>query len=95
VSGQIADIYGRHFALHFQMFWILLGSVLCASAVAWPMLLFGRALQGLGAAGIMNLTRIVLSDGVSLANNSKNTTIFSLINGCRYVTSNTLKSNRY
>jgi MFS family permease len=67
------------------MFWILIGSVLCAAAVTWPMLLFGRALQGLGAAGIMNLTRIVLSDGVSLADNSKNNTIFSLINGVRYV----------
>jgi MFS family permease len=85
VSGQIADVYGRHFALQFQMFWILIGSVLCAAAVTWPMLLFGRALQGLGAAGIMNLTRIVLSDGVSLADNSKNNTIFSLINGVRYV----------
>lgn len=48
------------------------------------MLLLGRALQGLGAAGIMNLTRIILSDGMSLADNSKNMTIFSLINGIRY-----------
>jgi MFS family permease len=49
------------------------------------MLLVGRALQGLGAAGIMNLTRIVLSDNVSLADNSKNNTVFSLIAGIRYV----------
>ncbi|KAF1970239.1 MFS general substrate transporter [Bimuria novae-zelandiae CBS 107.79] len=83
-SGQLADIYGRHFALHFQMFWILIGSVLCASSVTWGMLLFGRALQGLGAAGIMNLTRIILSDGMSLADNSKNNTVFSLINGISY-----------
>lgn len=87
VSGQIADIYGRHAALHFQMFWILIGSVLCASAVSWSMLLVGRALQGLGAAGIMNLTRIVLSDNVSLADSSKNNTVFSLIAGVRYVLS--------
>ncbi|KAJ4301875.1 hypothetical protein N0V90_003971 [Kalmusia sp. IMI 367209] len=32
------------------------------------------------AAGVMNLTRIVLSDGMSLADNSKNNTIFGLIN---------------
>jgi MFS family permease len=49
------------------------------------MLLVGRALQGLGAAGIMNLTRIVLSDNVSLADNSKNNTVFSLVAGIRYV----------
>ncbi|KAF2798649.1 MFS general substrate transporter [Melanomma pulvis-pyrius CBS 109.77] len=84
VSGQIADIYGRHAALQFQMFWILIGSVFCASAVTWGMLLFGRALQGLGAAGVMNLTRIVLSDNVSLADNSKNNTVFSLIAGISY-----------
>lgn len=66
------------------MFWTILGSVLCASSVTWGMLLLGRALQGLGAAGILNLTRIVLSDGMSLADNSKNNTIFSLINGIRY-----------
>lgn len=83
-SGQIADVYGRHFALHFQMFWILIGSVLCASSVSWGMLLFGRALQGLGAAGILNLTRIILSDGMTLAENSKNNTVFSLISGIRY-----------
>ncbi|KAF2654386.1 MFS general substrate transporter [Lophiostoma macrostomum CBS 122681] len=83
-SGQIADIYGRHFALQFHMFGILIGSVLCAAAADWGMLLFGRALQGLGAAGVMNLTRIVLSDNVSLADNSKNNTVFSLVNGISY-----------
>jgi MFS family permease len=65
------------------MFFILLGSVFCAAAVTWPMLLFGRALQGLGAAGISNLTRIILSDNVTLAENSKNNTVFSLVNGIR------------
>ncbi|KAL5435582.1 hypothetical protein PMIN06_011057 [Paraphaeosphaeria minitans] len=84
VSGQLADVYGRHGALQWQMFWIMIGSVLCASSVTWGMLLFGRALQGLGAAGILNLTRIILSDGMSLADNSKNNTIFSLINGISY-----------
>ena len=82
-SGQIADVYGRHFALHFQLFWILVGSVLCAAARNWTMILFGRAVQGLGAAGISNLTHLVLADGVSLADNSINNTIFSLIHGMR------------
>ena len=66
MSGQLADIYGRHFALQFEMFWIMIGSILCASAQSWSMLLVGRALQGLGAAGIMNLSRIILSDGTTL-----------------------------
>ncbi|KAF2279626.1 MFS general substrate transporter [Westerdykella ornata] len=83
-SGQIADVYGRHAALQFHMFFILIGSVFCAAAATWPMLLFGRALQGVGAAGITNLTHIVLSDNVSLADNSKNNTIFSLVNGISF-----------
>ncbi|KAF2704485.1 MFS general substrate transporter [Pleomassaria siparia CBS 279.74] len=84
VSGQIANVYGRHAALHFQMFWILIGSILCTSAVSWEMLLVGRALQGVGAAGIMNLTRIVLSDDVSLSGSSKNNSVFSLVSGVSY-----------
>ncbi|KAF1835497.1 hypothetical protein BDW02DRAFT_495830 [Decorospora gaudefroyi] len=83
-SGQLADIYGRHFALQFEMFWITIGSVLCAAAQSWGMLLMGRALQGLGAAGIMNLSRIILSDGATLAENSRGNSILSLISGCRY-----------
>jgi len=54
----------------------------------------GRALQGVGAAGIMNLTRIVLSDNVSLADSSKSNTTFSLVAGIRYVTSKTLPPSR-
>ncbi|KAF2740053.1 MFS general substrate transporter [Polyplosphaeria fusca] len=83
-SGQIADVYGRHTALQFHVFFIMIGSVFCAAAATWGMLLLGRALQGLGGAGIMNLTRIILSDNVSLAENSRNNTVFSLIAGVSY-----------
>jgi hypothetical protein len=48
------------------------------------MLLFGRALQGLSAAGIMNIIKIILADRVSLAEQSKNQTIFSLVTGISY-----------
>lgn len=84
-SGQLADIYGRHFALQFEMFWIVVGSVLCAAAQSWSMLLVGRALQGLGAAGIMSLSRIILSDGATLTETAKGNTIMSLIGGIRLV----------
>ncbi|EAT85824.2 hypothetical protein SNOG_07173 [Parastagonospora nodorum SN15] len=87
-SGQLADIYGRHFALQFEMFWILIGSVLCATAQSWGMLLLGRALQGLGSAGIMSLSRIILSDGATLAETATNNSIISLISGVRYVGTN-------
>ncbi|CAN9377304.1 unnamed protein product [Alternaria alternata] len=83
-SGQLADIYGRHFALQFEMFWIMIGSVICATAQSWSMLLAGRALQGLGAAGIVSLSRIIVSDGSTLAENSRSTSVLSLIMGCSY-----------
>jgi len=57
ISGQIADFYGRHTALQSHIFCLMIGSVFCAAAQTWGMLLFGRALQGVGAAGIQNLTR--------------------------------------
>ncbi|OCL12045.1 MFS general substrate transporter [Glonium stellatum] len=84
ISGQIADVYGRHTALQSHIFCLMIGSVFCAAAQTWGMLLFGRGLQGIGAAGIQNLTRVVLSDNVDLAENAKNNTIFSLIAGISY-----------
>lgn len=58
---------------------MVVGSTLCAAAQNWTMLLFGRAIQGLSAAGIMNMIKIILADKVSLAEQSKNTTIFSFL----------------
>ncbi|KAJ8111534.1 hypothetical protein OPT61_g5895 [Boeremia exigua] len=85
VTGQFAEAFGRHSTLHFQMFWIMVGSALCAGAQSWGMLLVGRALQGLGAAGIMNLSRIILSDnGATLAQISRNNSTLSLIGGISY-----------
>ncbi|KAF9695763.1 hypothetical protein EKO04_005898 [Ascochyta lentis] len=85
VSGQFAEVFGRHSTLHFQMFWIMVGSALCAGAQTWGMLLVGRALQGLGAAGIMNLSRIILADnGATLAQISRNNSTLSLISGISY-----------
>lgn len=49
------------------------------------MLLAGRAFQGVGASGVQNLTVIVLADGVSLADNAVNNTIFMGVFGIRYV----------
>jgi MFS family permease len=79
--GQLADIFGRHSALQLSLVFMLIGSALCAGAQAWGMLLLGRALQGVSAAGINNLIEIILADNVSLEDNAKNNTIFTLISG--------------
>ncbi|KAF2396086.1 MFS general substrate transporter [Trichodelitschia bisporula] len=82
--GQLADVFGRHAALQLSMAFMLIGSTLCAAAQTWGMLLFGRALQGLSAAGIANLVKIVLSDKVTLAEQSRNNSIFALVTGVGY-----------
>lgn len=65
---------------------MILGSVLCAAApvTAFPMLLVGRAIQGIGCAGVNILTKVILADKVSLKENAKNNTLFTVIGGIGY-----------
>jgi MFS family permease len=48
------------------------------------MLLVGRALQGIGCAGLNILTKVILADKVSLSENAKNNTLFTLVGGIGY-----------
>ncbi|KZF21408.1 major facilitator superfamily transporter MFS-1 [Xylona heveae TC161] len=82
--GQLADIFGRHAVLQAAVFLTVVGSTLAAAAQTWGMLLLGRALQGVSAAGLLNVVQICLSDRVSLKDNAKNNTIFSLVSGISY-----------
>lgn len=82
--GQLADVFGRHAVLQLAVFLTLVGSTLCAAAQSWGMLLLGRALQGTGSAGTMNVVMIILADKVSLRENAKNNSIFAFIAGVGY-----------
>ncbi|KAI9756895.1 MAG: hypothetical protein M4579_003649 [Chaenotheca gracillima] len=79
--GQLSDVFGRHAVLQLAMVFQLVGCALCVGAPTWGVLLLGRAIQGVSAAGIMNLIKIILSDKVSLKENATNTTIFGWVNG--------------
>jgi MFS family permease len=48
------------------------------------MLLVGRALQGLGFAGLQTVTKVILSDKVSLKGISLNNTLFAFLNGASF-----------
>ena len=63
---------------------MMIGAALAAGAQAWVMLLFGRALMGVAAAGILNIVKVVLADKVSLKENAKNNTVFSLVGGVSF-----------
>lgn len=84
IFGQLSDTFGRHAALQLSLFWLNLGSILCATAPNWPVLLLGRALQGVGTAGMMNVSLIVLADKVSLKEQATNSSIFQLLQGIGY-----------
>ncbi|KAI9682144.1 MAG: hypothetical protein M1817_000198 [Caeruleum heppii] len=79
--GLLADVFGRHVSLQTSLLFLLVGSALCAGARTFPMLLFGRALQGISQAGITVLVKIVLADKVSLKDNAKNSTWYAAMSG--------------
>ncbi|KAI1340138.1 major facilitator superfamily domain-containing protein [Xylariaceae sp. FL0016] len=84
--GQIADIFGRHWALQACCAIMLVGSAICTGmpSDAFGAFLFGRALQGIGCAGLNTIVRVALADKVSLEENAKNWTIFTLVGGLSY-----------
>jgi len=65
---------------------MLLGSVLCSAAPvsSFAMLLLGRAFQGIGRAGLLIVAKSILADKVSLKENAKNNTVFTIIGGVGY-----------
>lgn len=69
-----------------SLIFMIIGSVLCAAApvTSFPMLLVGRALQGIGCAGLLITTKVVLADKVTLEENAKNNTIFTIVGGVGY-----------
>ncbi len=49
LGGPLSDSFGRKWAIYFGLALYLAGTILCAMASSFPMLLAGRVLQGFGA----------------------------------------------
>lgn len=81
--AQIADIFGRHITFHAAIITITIGSAICTGAPtsSFGVLLLGRGIQGVGAAGVNICVRIILADRVSLKDYALNWTVFLLISG--------------
>ncbi|PKY08035.1 hypothetical protein P168DRAFT_262108 [Aspergillus campestris IBT 28561] len=60
--GKISDIWGRKPILLLANMLFLASSLICALAINLPMILAGRALQGIGGGGIIVLANISVSD---------------------------------
>ncbi|KAI2632382.1 MFS general substrate transporter [Hypoxylon sp. NC1633] len=84
--GQMANIFGRHWALQMCSFIMLVGSAICVGVPtnAFGAFLLGRALQGVACAGLNTIIRVVLADKVSLEENAKNWSLFAMTGGICY-----------
>jgi EmrB/QacA subfamily drug resistance transporter len=63
--GKISDLYGRRPVFQFAIVTFLVGSFAAGAAQTMNQLIIFRALQGLGAGGLMALTFVIISDIVS------------------------------
>jgi MFS family permease len=60
--GKIADIHGRRLTLCVSIAIHLAGSLICALAPSMAVLIVGRIVQGMGAAGLTSIPVVVLGD---------------------------------
>lgn len=75
--GKLSDIYGRRNLYVIAMALFLVGSILCGWAGTMTQLIFARALQGIGAGGIMPLAFILIGEMFSLEQRAKMQGLFS------------------
>jgi EmrB/QacA subfamily drug resistance transporter len=60
--GKLSDQYGRKPLIYAAILIFLVGSVLCGLAQSLPQLILFRAIQGIGAGGLLPLSQIIIGD---------------------------------
>lgn len=75
--GSLADLYGRRRVLLSALGLFLLGALSCAAARSMPQLIAARAVQGLGAAGLVPVSLTVVADLYSLRERPRVQGLFS------------------
>ena len=66
IYGKVADLFGRRRVFLFATALFLIGSMLSGAAHSMPQLIFFRAIQGLGAGGVLPITLTIIGDLYSL-----------------------------
>ncbi len=51
--ASVAHVYGRHWSLQIALFFFAVGSAISTAAQNMPMMLAGRGIAGIGAAGLL------------------------------------------
>lgn len=77
ILGKLSDIYGRRPIYLISMTIFLLGSTLCGFATSMPLLVAFRAVQGLGAGGLMPLAFTIIGDLFTFEQRAKIQGVFS------------------
>ncbi|MGI5246940.1 MDR family MFS transporter [Dactylosporangium sp. CA-139066] len=79
--GKISDLYGRRPVLLFAIATFLLGSLLAGLSQNMPELIATRALQGIGAGGLMTLAFTIVSDVVAPRERARYQGLFGAVFG--------------
>jgi EmrB/QacA subfamily drug resistance transporter len=79
--GKFGDLYGRKPTLQIAIVIFLIGSILCGLAQNMPELIAFRALQGLGAGGLITTTIAVVGDIIPPRDRGKYQGIFGAVFG--------------
>ncbi len=77
IFGKLSDIYGRRPIYMIAIGIFLVGSLLCGLATSMPQLIAARAVQGLGAGGLLPLAFIIVGDIFTLEQRAKIQGLFS------------------
>lgn len=75
--GKLSDIYGRKKIYAISMSLFLAGSILCGMANSMQQLIFFRAIQGLGAGGVLPLALIIIGELFSVEERARMQGLFS------------------
>jgi EmrB/QacA subfamily drug resistance transporter len=77
IWGRLSDLYGRRRMYLISVAIFLVGSVACGAATTMVPLIAARALQGLGAGGIIPLTMTIIGELYSLSERPRTQALFS------------------
>jgi EmrB/QacA subfamily drug resistance transporter len=81
IYGKLGDLYGRKRVLQTAVVLFLIGSALCGQSNSMDELIAFRAVQGLGAGGLMVLTQAVVGDVVPPRERGKYQGLFGAVFG--------------
>jgi EmrB/QacA subfamily drug resistance transporter len=75
--GKLSDVFGRKQVYLVSMIIFLIGSVLCGLATSMEQLILFRAVQGIGAGGVLPLTFTIIGDLFSFERRARMQGLFS------------------